>query len=200
MGLADQPAQPKPDQGSVRPNARRPAGGDIRAGVDAGLLCSAITTGGPLPDDHAAAAVWWRISRHLTPTVTAQADTGHTFTTVRSTRLTELIGADRADSLQSSRWWPALVTAVDHALQRGWRLDDLLGAAGMPDAGSGMQPRRWFGASRCWPTQCPPTSPASRPLAPPLWTLEQRRAAVREIAFGARDDITTRPADTTERC
>ena len=48
-----------------------------RAGVDARqLLCSAITTGGPLPDDHAAAAVWWRISRHLTPTVAAQADTG----------------------------------------------------------------------------------------------------------------------------
>ena len=54
-----------------------------RAGVDARqLLCSAITTGGPLPDDHAAAAVWWRISRHLTPTVAAQADTDHTFTTV----------------------------------------------------------------------------------------------------------------------
>src|SRR5215210_2645670 len=108
-----------------------------RAGVYARqLLGSAITTGGPLPDDHAAAAVWWRISRHLTPTVAAQADTGHTFTAVRSTRLIELIGADRADSLQASVWWPALVTAVDHALQRGWRLDDLLGAAGMPDAGS----------------------------------------------------------------
>ena len=48
-----------------------------RAGVNARqLLRSAITAGGPLPDDHAAAAVWWRISRHLTPTVAAQADTG----------------------------------------------------------------------------------------------------------------------------
>jgi hypothetical protein len=76
-----------------------------RAGVNARqLLGSAITSGGPLPDDHAAAAVWWRISRHLTPTVAAQADTGHTFTTVRSTQLTELIGADRADTLQSSVW------------------------------------------------------------------------------------------------
>ena len=75
-----------------------------RAGVDARqLLCSAITTGGPLPDDHAAAAVWWRISRHLTPTVAAQADTGHTFTTAWTSRLAELIGADRADTLQSSR-------------------------------------------------------------------------------------------------
>ena len=49
-----------------------------RAGVDARqLLRSAITTGEPLPDDHAAAALWWRISRHLTPAVAAQADTGH---------------------------------------------------------------------------------------------------------------------------
>ena len=70
-----------------------------RAGVDARqLLCSAITTGGPLPDDHAAAAVWWRISRHLTPTVAAQADTDHTFTTAWTSRLAELVGADRADS------------------------------------------------------------------------------------------------------
>ena len=108
-----------------------------RAGVDAWqLLCSAITTGGPLPDDHAAAAVWWRISRQLTPTVTAQADTGHTFATVRSARLTELIGADQADTLQSSRRWLPLITAVDHALQRGWRLDDILGAAVIPDDGS----------------------------------------------------------------
>ena len=39
-----------------------------RAGVDTReLLCSAITAGGPLPDDHAAAAAWWRISRHLPP-------------------------------------------------------------------------------------------------------------------------------------
>jgi hypothetical protein len=44
-----------------------------RAGVDASqLLCSAASTGGPLPDDHVAAALWWRISRHLTPTVAAQ--------------------------------------------------------------------------------------------------------------------------------
>ena len=47
-----------------------------RTGVDARqLLRSALSTGGQLPDDHAAAAVWWRISRHLTPAVAAQADT-----------------------------------------------------------------------------------------------------------------------------
>ena len=40
-----------------------------RAGLDARqLLRIAITTGGPLPDEHAAAAVWWRIGTSTPPT------------------------------------------------------------------------------------------------------------------------------------
>jgi AAA domain len=107
-----------------------------RAGMDASqLLHSAASTGGPLPDDHAAAALWWRISRHLTPTVAAPVNTDHTHATTWTSRLDELLGAVRADALQSSRWWPPLVTAIDQALQRGWRLDDLLGAAGSAQNG-----------------------------------------------------------------
>jgi DNA primase catalytic core len=173
----------------------------FRAGMDAGqLLRSAITSGGPLPDDHAAAAVWWRISRHLTPTVAAQADTGHTFTTVRSTQLTELIGADQTDTLQSSLWWPALVTAVDHALQRGWRVDDLLRAAGMPGAGSvdAAQALAWRISllTDRRPTDDDPGEPpfSAAPLEP--WHNAEPPSV--EIAFGAREDITTRPATTTD--
>ena len=51
--------------------------------------------------------------------------------TVRESGL-QLIGTDRAQLIQTSPWWPALVTAVDHALQRGWRLEDLISA---PDSG-----------------------------------------------------------------
>jgi hypothetical protein len=173
----------------------------LRAGVDARqLLCSAITTGGPLPDDHAAAAVWWRISRHLTPTVTAEADTGHTLTTVRSTLLTELIGANQTDTLHASRWWPALVTAVDDALRRGWRLDDLLGAAGMPGAGSvdAAQALLWRISLLAdpIPTDEDPGEPpfSAAPLEP--WNNAEPPSV--EIAFGAGDDITTRPAGTTD--
>ena len=62
-----------------------------------------------------------------------------------------------------------------------------------------MQPKRWSGASRCSPTQCPITmSRASRPLAPPHPTLEQRRTAIRGDRLRARDDITTRPADAAD--
>jgi DNA primase catalytic core len=172
-----------------------------RAGVDASqLLRSAITGAGPLPDDHAAAAVWWRIGRHLTSAVAAQADTGHTFTAVWSTRLVELIGADRAASLQSSLWWSALVRAVDNAMRRGWRLDDLLGAAGMPDAGSvdAAQGLVWRISLLADPTTTDeaPGEPSfsTAPLEP--WNNAEPTSV--EIAFGARDDITIRPADTTD--
>jgi DNA primase catalytic core len=170
-----------------------------RAGVDARqLLCMAISSGGPLPDDHAAAAVWWRISRHLTPTVTAQADPDHTYTTAWSARLAELIGADRADTLQSSKWWPPLVAAVDHAVQRGWRLDDLFGAADMPDAGSvdAAQALVWRISLMAdpMPTDEDPGEPLSG-SAPPDLRRSAEPSSV-ETPFVARDDITTRPAPT----
>ena len=144
--------------------------------------------------------MWWRISRHLTPTVTAQADTDHTVTTAWTSRLAELVGADRADTLQSSPWWPALVTAVDHALQRGWRLNDLLGAAGMPDAGSvdAAQALVWRISLLAdpIPTDEDRASCSLAPRRPSLRPNAEPPSA--EIAFGARDDITTRPASTTD--
>jgi DNA primase catalytic core len=172
----------------------------FRAGMDTReLLCSAITTGAPLPDDHAAAAVWWRISRHLTPTVTAQAELHNIFTAALTSRLPELVGKDRSDSLQSSRWWPALVTAVDHALQRGWRLDDLLGAAGMPDAGSvdAAQALVWRTSLLADPM---PTDEPGEPLlgAAPLEPWNNAEPPSAETAFGTRDDITARPAGTPD--
>jgi DNA primase catalytic core len=171
-----------------------------RAGVDASqLLCSAITTGGPLPDDHAAAAVWWRISRHLTPAVASQAEPHNTFTTAWTLRLAELIGADRADT-QSSVWWPPLATAVDHALQRGWRLDDLLGAADMPDAGSvdAAQALVWRISllTEHLPTDEEPGEPRSSAEPPDKRPNTEPPSA--ETVAGARDEITTTPANTTD--
>ena len=151
-----------------------------RAGVDARqLLGSAITTGGPLPDDHAAAAVWWRISRHLTPTVTAQADTDHTFATVRTTRLAELIGADQADTLQVQPCGgqrSLLQSTMPCSAAGGSTTFSEPPACQMP--GLWMQPRRWFGASRCWPTR-PTDEPGEPPFSAAPADLDQRRAAVR---------------------
>jgi DNA primase catalytic core len=169
-----------------------------RAGVDTRqLLGSAITTGGPLPDDHAAAAVWWRISQHLTPAVASQAEPHNSFTTAWTLRPAELIGADLADTLQASVWWPALVTALDHALQRGWRLDDLLRAAGIPDAGSvdAAQALLWRISLLADPT---PTDDEGEPpfSAAPLEPWNNAEPPSVEIAFGALDNSTTKPAGT----
>ncbi|NMM25454.1 MAG: relaxase domain-containing protein [Phycicoccus sp.] len=106
-----------------------------RAGVDARGLLAAAVAGGTLPDDHAAAALWWRISRHLSPAVAEQIDADHALTTLWTPRLVELVGADRADAVQSSPWWPTLVSTVDHGIARGWRLEDLLSSNTASTAG-----------------------------------------------------------------
>ncbi len=46
--------------------------------------------------------------------------------------LTEKFEDDRTQAMQTGPWWPALVTFVDHALQRGWSLDDLAATAPAP--------------------------------------------------------------------
>jgi DNA primase catalytic core len=44
------------------------------AGIDATPLLRTTADGKPLPDDHAAAALWWRICRHHSPSLSAQID------------------------------------------------------------------------------------------------------------------------------
>jgi DNA primase catalytic core len=86
---------------------------------------------GSLPDDLAAAALWWRMARHLTPAVAAQISDGshgQGAATDWAPRLADLFGPERAASIQASIWWPALVANVDHGLQRGWQVEALLGA------------------------------------------------------------------------
>jgi DNA primase catalytic core len=169
------------------------------AGVDARqLMHSAAFIGGPLPDDHAAAALWWRISRHLTPTVAAQVDTDRTHATAWTSRLAALLGSYRADDLQSSRWWPPLVAAVERALERGWRLDDLLTAAGSPQDGSVdlCQVLLWRITLLTDPV---PTDTLHEPFldsAPPdMWPDTEPGAG---IVSTARDEIAIRPSSAAD--
>jgi DNA primase catalytic core len=166
------------------------------------LLESAASTGGPLPDDHAAAALWWRISRHLTQTVANQVDTDHTHTT--TFRLDELLGAERADALHSSLWWPPLATAVDRALQRGWRLNDLLKAGGSPQDGfvDLCQALLWRISLL---TDTVPIDelyePSINPASPDPWLhlgLQTEPLAEEDVAVFARDEIITRPTSRAD--
>jgi DNA primase catalytic core len=121
-----------------------------RAGVTAHELLRTATAAdhpaGPLPDEHAAAAVWWRMARQLTPAVASQigdGSHGESVTTEWTPRLADLFGPERAASIQASTWWPALVANVDHGLQRGWQVEALLGA------GRAMPSDGWEGVDEC---------------------------------------------------
>ena len=95
-----------------------------RVGLAAHQLLRGAAAAGPLPDDHAAAALWWRMSRHLTPAVASQVSQGTHGEGISATwsgKLVDLLGPDRAGGLQASTWWPALISNLEHAVQRGWQ-------------------------------------------------------------------------------
>jgi conjugative relaxase-like TrwC/TraI family protein len=82
-----------------------------RAGLDAlGLLAAAVAVG-TLPDDHPAAALWWRISRHLSPAAAEQIDRDHALTTPWTPQSTV------ANPPPQERWAP-LAAELDPRLVR----------------------------------------------------------------------------------
>lgn len=99
-------------------------------------------TGGarPLPDEHRAAALWWRLVPHLGPAaLDADEHSANLLQPAWRTTLAELVGEARADYLQQAPAWPALVAAVDEACEHhSWTPCDILtaGLAGVPQDGS----------------------------------------------------------------
>jgi DNA primase catalytic core len=71
------------------------------AGVDAKQLLRSAADGKPLPDDHAAAALWWRICRHLNPALFTRVNRDTTVTAAWESRLAETIDAEPAETLHS---------------------------------------------------------------------------------------------------
>ncbi|MFN8085244.1 MAG: MobF family relaxase [Dermatophilaceae bacterium] len=109
-----------------------------RARIDAPALLRRALGEGTLPDDHNAAALWWRIAGHLAPAVAAQAGTDRHVTAPWASRLDRIVGQERAEQLRTSSWWPTLVTVVDHAIARGANPDTLL--ADIPDPSADLDP------------------------------------------------------------
>jgi hypothetical protein len=73
------------------------------AGINARSLLQAAVAESDLPDDHAAAAIWWRIARHLTPDIATAVQGDQPLTPAWTTTRADTIGADRTSELQSSR-------------------------------------------------------------------------------------------------
>jgi len=102
-----------------------------RAGIDIGAL--AVTAVGlrPLPDELPAAALWWRLAQHLTPSVIEAAATSpaRTLRPDWTPTLTTILGQNLAQRVLADPAWPALVTAVDTATHHGWTAPEVLSTA-----------------------------------------------------------------------
>jgi len=102
-----------------------------RAGIDIGRLAVDATGDRPLPDELPAAALWWRLSQHLAPSVLDAAATGapHTLRPDWTPALSEVLGDTVAQRVLADPAWPGLVTAVTHATHAGWEPAQVLGTA-----------------------------------------------------------------------
>ena len=103
-----------------------------RAGLPVGsYLRTALTESGPLPDEHAAAALWWRLVPHLGPAaVRGDTHTGQLLQPDWLATLTDHLPDGAVKTLQDSPAWPALVAAVDEARYRHqWTPGELLDSA-----------------------------------------------------------------------
>ncbi|MBN9620840.1 MAG: toprim domain-containing protein, partial [Actinobacteria bacterium] len=116
-----------------------------RAGIDIATLACAVGAEAPLPDEQPAAALWWRLSRHLSPAATTATDHSEsgTLRPPWTPALADIVGAHAAERVLADPAWPALVAAVTTATSRGrregWEPEQLLSTAydllrsGQPD-------------------------------------------------------------------
>ena len=105
-----------------------------RAGIDITSLTRTVGAEAPLPDEWPAAALWWRLSRHLSPAAldATSSDTDHPASTLRpqwTPQLVELLGAATTRRVLADPAWPALVAAVSGATRAGWRPEQILTTA-----------------------------------------------------------------------
>jgi len=97
-----------------------------RAGLDAAGMLAAVADQRPLPDDLPAAALWWRLTRHLAPaTIPAAPDAAGPRPDWCAT-LPDLLPDEHAQRVLADPAWPALVAAITTGTRTGWRPADLL--------------------------------------------------------------------------
>ncbi|RFU20611.1 UNVERIFIED_ORG: toprim domain-containing protein [Bacillus sp. AZ43] len=110
--------------------AERLAAAD-RVGIDITALARAVAAERPLPDEQPAAALWWRLCRHLSPAAMTATDS-YVPETLRpdwTPVLASVLGSEAAERVVADPAWPALVAAVTAARPAGWQPDQVLSTA-----------------------------------------------------------------------
>ncbi|WP_142027252.1 MobF family relaxase [Blastococcus colisei] len=114
-----------------------------RAGIDVASLLIAVTGERPLPDDLPAAALWWRLSAHLSPAaLTSDGLDAATLHPAWIAALGDAVTPERAQRVVADPAWPALVAAVTTGTRGGWDPAELITAAasGLPQRGGPRMP------------------------------------------------------------
>ena len=103
-----------------------------RAGADAPNLLRQAAAEAQLPDEYQAAALWWRIARHVAPAVLTPDPSAGPSDPLRPSWLTNLTTALDVDSragttatLMQDPRWPAVITALTRASEHGIAYADL---------------------------------------------------------------------------
>jgi len=115
-----------------------------RAGADAPALLRRAAAEAQLPDEYQAAALWWRIARHVSPAVlTPDPSTGPAdplrpawlaqLTTALDTPSNNADQAGTTAALMQDPRWPAVITAVTRASEHGIGYPDLFRYPTGPD-------------------------------------------------------------------
>jgi DNA primase catalytic core len=112
--------------------AERLAAAD-RAGLDMAGLTAAVALARPLPDDLPAAALWWRLSPHLTPDTAPSGGIPAPRPAWYGT-LVDRLTNEEGRSPTAAPTWPALIAAIAAGARAGWAPGGLLTAAltGLP--------------------------------------------------------------------
>jgi DNA primase catalytic core len=97
------------------------------AGTNVHQLLTTCLTERALPDEQAAAALWWRIVDHLGPVALPASNLG--IRPAWTPILVEHLGQRSAERIMSDRAWPALIAAITAASLDEWTPDTLLTAA-----------------------------------------------------------------------
>ncbi|OZC96147.1 hypothetical protein CH275_26780 [Rhodococcus sp. 06-235-1A] len=86
-----------------------------RAGLDVPALLRSVTGDRPLPDEMPAAALWWRLSRTLSPAALDSTTPSKHLAPHWTPALDVVFGEETARTIRSDHAWPSLVAAVDNA-------------------------------------------------------------------------------------